>query len=100
MIQDAGERCGVLRIGGGQGAFGESPEILRSLFEDGVDYVVCDSLAETTCGMFALDQQHDESLGWAPDLLRSEEHTSGLQSPMYIGCRLLLAKTKADVTRD
>jgi hypothetical protein len=59
----------VVRIGGGQGAFGESPELLRSSFEAGVDYVVCDSLAETTCGMFALVQQRDESLGWAPDLL-------------------------------
>src|SRR5437763_1427748 len=27
--------------------------------------------------------------------LRSEEHTSELQSPMYVVCRLQLAKTKA-----
>ena len=27
---------------------------------------------------------------------RSEEHTSELQSPMYIVCRLLLAKKKAE----
>src|SRR5437762_9320701 len=28
----------------------------------------------------------------APDVLRSEEHTSELQSPMYLVCRLLLEK--------
>ncbi len=58
-----------MRLGGAQGAFGESPDVLRSSLAAGVDYVVCDSLAETTCGMFAVDQQRDESLGWAPDLL-------------------------------
>src|SRR5437762_8628158 len=29
-----------------------------------------------------------------PDLTRSEEHTSELQSPMYLVCRLLLEKKK------
>src|SRR5437764_9822082 len=29
-----------------------------------------------------------------PPLLRSEEHTSELQSPMYLVCRLLLEKKK------
>src|SRR5437762_9694456 len=29
-----------------------------------------------------------------PGLLRSEEHTSELQSPMYLVCRLLLEKKK------
>src|SRR5437763_11161201 len=38
-----------------------------------------------------------QSLFWvrpsfAADLLRSEEHTSELQSPMYLVCRLLLEK--------
>src|SRR5437762_7994101 len=31
----------------------------------------------------------------APEILRSEEHTSELQSPMYLVCRLLLEKKKA-----
>jgi hypothetical protein len=56
-------------LGSGQGAFGEAPDLLRSSFDAGVDYVVCDSLAETTCGMFVLDQQRDEAQGFAPDLL-------------------------------
>src|SRR5437762_11138886 len=33
-------------------------------------------------------------------LQRSEEHTSELQSPMYLVCRLLLEKKKADVGVD
>src|SRR5437762_11271004 len=39
-----------------------------------------------------------ESLGFAPGSglanVRSEEHTSELQSPMYLVCRLLLEKKK------
>src|SRR5437762_9881778 len=31
---------------------------------------------------------------------RSEEHTSELQSPMYLVCRLLLEKKKTEDTRD
>jgi len=59
----------VLRLGAGQGAFGESPELMRSGLEAGVDYLVCDSLAETTSAFFALDRRHDEAAGFAPDLL-------------------------------
>src|SRR5437763_1995650 len=39
--------------------------------------------------------------GYSSSLLRSEEHTSELQSPMYLVCRLLLEKkkqTKANTT--
>src|SRR5437879_10982023 len=35
----------------------------------------------------------------APPLHRSEEHTSELQSPMYLVCRLLLEKKKKTTTR-
>ena len=52
----------------GQGALGESPELLVPAFEAGVDYVVCDSLAESTTSTLALDRQRDEALGYAPDL--------------------------------
>src|SRR5437879_7318721 len=34
-----------------------------------------------------------------PEKLRSEEHTSELQSPMYLVCRLLLEKKKANARR-
>lgn len=59
---------GTIRIGAGQGVVGEAPELMRPVFEAGVDYVVCDALAETTCAGFALDRQADESQGAAPDL--------------------------------
>jgi hypothetical protein len=59
---------GVVRIGCGQGAFGESPELMRSGLDAKVDYLVCDSLAETTSGFFALDQRDNEASGFAPDL--------------------------------
>jgi hypothetical protein len=58
----------MIRIGAGQGAFGESPELMLSGLEASVDYLVCDSLAETTSAFFALDRLHDESTGFAPDL--------------------------------
>src|SRR5437764_9848663 len=32
----------------------------------------------------------------APEAIRSEEHTSELQSPMYLVCRLLLEKKKTN----
>src|SRR5436189_543017 len=32
--------------------------------------------------------------------LRSEEHTSELQSPMYLVCRLLLEKKKNDISQN
>src|SRR3712207_6872628 len=39
--------------------------------------------------------QSNSSLGlWVGDLLRSEEHTSELQSRQYLVCRLLLEKKK------
>ena len=57
-----------MRIASGQGALGESPELLLPAFAAAVDYVVCDSLAESTTSALALDRQRDEALGYAPDL--------------------------------
>ncbi len=62
------QRDVAVRIGAGQGAFGESPELMLSSLRAGVDYLVCDSLAETTSAFFALDRKHDEAAGYAPDL--------------------------------
>src|SRR5437762_13961642 len=48
--------------------------------------------------MRALHATHNRVLGLTPDAVlqsqRSEEHTSELQSPMYLVCRLLLEKKK------
>jgi hypothetical protein len=58
----------VVRIASGQGALGESADLLVPAFEAGVQYVVCDSLAEATTSMLALDRQENEARGYAPDL--------------------------------
>jgi hypothetical protein len=57
-----------MRVASGQGALGESPELLVPAFEAAVDYVVCDSLAESTTSTLALDRRREEALGYAPDL--------------------------------
>jgi hypothetical protein len=59
-----------VRVACGQGAMAESPELLVPAFESGADYVVCDSLAEATTSLLALDRSRDEALGFAPDLVR------------------------------
>src|SRR5437762_7624815 len=41
--------------------------------------------------------QHLLLMSVAPPLIRSEEHTSELQSPMYLVCRLLLEKKKKKI---
>ena len=41
---------------------------MLSSLRAGVDYLVCDSLAETTSAFFALDRKYDEGAGFAPDL--------------------------------
>src|SRR5438876_12230814 len=43
----------------------------------------------------AIDRGHGRSRG-----LRSEEHTSELQSPVHLVCRLLLEKKKAKLSQD
>src|SRR5437879_11163530 len=40
--------------------------------------------------------KHGTRIAWQRPLPRSEEHTSELQSPMYLVCRLLLENNKAD----
>ena len=57
-----------MRVASGQGALGESHELLVPAFESAVDYVVCDSLAESTTSTLALERRRDEALGFAPDL--------------------------------
>src|SRR5437762_10205150 len=44
----------------------------------------------------AYEVQADQLPGCGNTIVRSEEHTSELQSPMYLVCRLLLEKKKAD----
>src|SRR5215203_663358 len=78
-------------LGPGQ-MFGE-----LSLFDPGPRSTT--ATAVTACELRTLE--HDELMGWltgrpevAQSLLRSEEHTSELQSRQYLVCRLLLEKKK------
>src|SRR5437879_7059262 len=46
-------------------------------------------------GSLAVDHNGDAALGYSvSNASRSEEHTSELQSPMYLVCRLLLEQKK------
>src|SRR5437762_8773149 len=51
-------------------------------------------------GLFLPGQALDLSFFFVPASNRSEEHTSELQSPMYLVCRLLLEKKKTTHTTD
>src|SRR5436190_18273567 len=49
---------------------------------------------ETAGGNFAVEQAHQVGVAARADLVRSEEHTSELQSHSDLVCRLLLEKKK------
>src|SRR5437762_11851402 len=54
----------------------------------------CSSPAATCCAVAAPASACSASPPSSPKPVRSEEHTSELQSPMYLVCRLLLEKKK------
>lgn len=58
----------MIRIGGGQGFYGDGKAPLAALLESRLDYVVCEALAELTLAIMQKDRQRDESLGYARDL--------------------------------
>src|SRR5258708_21363305 len=45
-----------------------------------------------------IGEQFDRIMRGAPPLMRSEEHTSELQSPDHLVCRLLLEKKKQTIS--
>lgn len=63
----------LVRIGGGQGFYGDGHEPVEALLDAGVDFLVCEALAELTLAILQKDRQRDESLGYTRDL------------PMYVG---------------
>src|SRR2546429_6171628 len=63
---------------------------IGSQADEGTDHARCMVMA-TTVGARGAQ---------APDRLRSEEHTSELQSRLHLVCRLLLEKKKHEVTND
>ncbi len=58
----------MVRLGGGQGFYGDGHAGVGPLLEAGVDYLVCEALAELTLAILAKDRQRDEALGYTRDL--------------------------------
>jgi hypothetical protein len=60
----------TVRLGGGQGFYGDGHGPVADVLEAGVDYLVCEALAELTLAILQKDRAKDESLGWTRDLPR------------------------------
>jgi hypothetical protein len=58
----------MIRIGGGQGFYGDGHDPVVDVLEAGVDYLVCEALAELTLAILQKDRQRDEALGYTRDL--------------------------------
>jgi hypothetical protein len=58
----------MIRIGGGQGFYGDGHAPVADVLESGVDYLVCEALAELTLAILQKDRMRDESLGYTRDL--------------------------------
>ena len=58
----------TVRIGGGQGFYGDGHEPVGALLDTGLDFLVCEALAELTLAILQKDRQRDESLGYTRDL--------------------------------
>ena len=58
----------TIRIGGGQGFYGDGVDPVADLLDTGVDYLVCEALAELTLAILQKDRQRDERLGYTRDL--------------------------------
>jgi hypothetical protein len=58
----------TVRLGGGQGFYGDGHGPVEDLLAAGVDYLVCEALAELTLAILQKDRQRDESLGFTRDL--------------------------------
>ena len=59
-----------VRLGGGQGFYGDTPRAVEGLINAGVDYLCLEALAELTLAILAKDRAKDESLGYTRDLPR------------------------------
>src|ERR1700738_3200776 len=58
----------TVRLGGGQGFYGDGAARGADVLAAGVDYLVCEALAELTLAILQKDRQRDESLGYTRDL--------------------------------
>ncbi len=60
----------TVRLGGGQGFYGDTPRAVAGLIEAGVDYLCLEALAELTLAILQKDRAKDESLVYTRDLPR------------------------------
>ena len=58
----------TVRIGGGQGFYGDGVDPVADVLDARVDYLVCEALAELTLAILQKDRQRDERLGFTRDL--------------------------------
>src|SRR3954454_4428129 len=58
----------TVRLGGGQGFYGDGHAPVDDLLSAGIDYLVCEALAELTLAILQKDRQRDEALGYTRDL--------------------------------
>jgi hypothetical protein len=58
----------TVRLGGGQGFYGDGLQPVTDVLACEVDYLVCEALAELTLAILQKDRQRDESLGYTRDL--------------------------------
>ena len=58
----------MIKLGGGQGFYGDGHGPVADLLDAGLDYLVCEALAELTLAILQKDRMRDESLGYTRDL--------------------------------
>jgi len=58
----------MIKLGGGQGFYGDTPRSVEGLLAEGVDYLCLEALAELTLAILQKDRQKDETRGYTRDL--------------------------------
>src|SRR3712207_8281889 len=84
-------RSGLRRVHVGVGVEPDEADLLPALAE------VRGDARDRADGDGVVAAEDDRNLAVAENLLRSEEHTSELQSRQYLVCRLLLEKKKKTI---